>query len=667
MKMRSIRLAAAIVTACLCGLSTEALRAKAETASAQTPALAKPQRELLAALVGAVDAASAAPETNDAAFRTHLLRASDGSHYVAFTVAPPPSSPLPSGPAAMYVRLATAQRVERSPIREWLAGNQTAPPPTTSNYLAIGDMPLMGATGNLSRRPPQTAEMSQLALLDLERRRERERNAERDRQRRAELEGRSASTLETLPFEDFDFAGRARGGAIQRALTTGPGDFFIYVAWADPASPKPHDTVRVIKKRLTLPAATTTDLTVGSIILADSIQTRAAPYPPTEQASHPYVIGLTEILPSADASFTDNENLSVVFQVINARAADNGKPNLDVAFEVVRVVKGQEQPVAALTPQNYSESTLPAEFDLRVGHPLFATVSAPLATLKSGPHRLKILVTDRVRGTTATATADFTVAATALSLLRDAPALGRPFQRESILGADVLPGILAGLRPASASPALQRAFELAAAGRFVDLMVEEPVPANEEGVRAALRGLAQLSIGEASSAVQFQRAQLLGAPVAVTRLLSGAARAMQSRDADAIAAWQEALTAGAARATIVPHLLDAYLRRGDMTRAAQLIAETKTPRGAWSRSTAAILIATQKESEAIAMLDARLAAAPADADAQWLLLHALFSQFARDPNGAAAARERFMTSARTYIDAKGANAALAEEWLARAR
>jgi hypothetical protein len=650
-----VPLAAAIVSVCLCA-----------GVSAQTPPLAKPQRDLLSALVGAVDAATAAPETDTAAFRTHLLRASDGSHYVAFTVAPPASSPLPAGPAAMYVRLATAQRVERSPIREWLAGNQVAPPPLTAN-LALGDMPLMGATGNLSRRPTQTPEMAQLALLDLERRRERERTAERDRQRRAELEGRSTSASETLPFEDFDFAGRARNGAIQRALTSGPGDFFIYIAWADPASPRPADTIRVIKKRLMLPAATTTELTVGSLILADSIQTRATAYPPTEQASHPYVIGLTEILPSADASFAGSENLSVVFQVINARASDNGKPNLDVAFEVVRIVKDQEQPVAALTPQSYSEKTLPAEFDLRVGHPLFATVSAPLATLKNGPHRLKILVTDRVSGTTATANADFTVAATALSLLRDAPALGRPFQRESIFGADVLPGLLSALRPASASPALQRAFELATAGRFVDLMVDEPVPANEEGVRAALRGLAQLSLGDASSAVQFQRAQLLGAPIAVTRLLSGAARAMQARDADAIAAWQEALTAGAPRATVVPYLLDAYVRRNDFPRAAQLIAETKAPAGTWSRGTAAVLIATQKEREAVALLDARLAASPDDVEAQWLRLHALFSQLARDSNSPAATRDRFVTAASSYIDAKGANAALAAEWLASVR
>ena len=649
------RLAALIVTACLC----------AARAEAQAPNLTRQQRELLQSMVKAVDAASTQIETADIKWQHHVLRASDGSHYVAFTVAPPSSSLLPAGASALYVRLATTNRVERSPISEWLAGNLTTPPPiAASSGIAIGDMPLMGASGNLARRPSQTPEMAQLALLDLERRREAEREAERERQRRSQLEGRGTPTSETLPFEDFDLASRAQGGVIQRSLTAGPGDYFIYVAWADPASPRPADTVRVLKKRLSLPAAATTDLTIGSVILADGMQVRDRPYPAVEQTSHPYAIGLTEILPSRDSIYADTEDLSVVFQVINARPADNGKPNLDVAFQIVRVQNNEEQPVAALTPQKHSAETLPANFDLRLGHPVFATVSAPLATLKRGPYRLKILVSDRIAGHTATADADFSVTATAASLLREAPSLGLPFRKESILGSDALPAILASLRPSSPSQALQKAFDLAAAGRFVDLMVEEPVAAAEEGVRAALRGLALLSVGDASAAVQFQRAQLLGAPPGPSRLLSGAARAMDSRDADAIAAWQEALTAGAPKQLVVPQLVDAYLRRGDYQRAAPLVAEMKGARDSWSRGAAAVLIATQKESDAIAMLDARLAAAPDDQDAQWLLLHALFSQMARSNNGPPALRERFATAARAYINAKGVNASLAEAWLA---
>jgi hypothetical protein len=651
------RITALIVSACLCA-----------AVSAQTPNLSRAQRELLTAMVSAVDAAGRTPESDDVAMRTHVLRASDGSHYVAYSLTPSTAAPLPAGSPAIYVRLASAasiasQRPERSAIRDWLTGAQPVPPPIANRGIAIGDMPIMGATGSIANpnRAPMNAQTADLAAMDLERRRAREQKEQRELQRRAELEGRSAATSDLFPFEDFDFTS-APSRTLQRALTTGPGDYFLYVAWADTAAPSPAAAVHVVKKRLTLPAATSADLTIGSVILADGIQVRTAPYKPAEQASHPYAIGLTEIVPSIDANFSDTENLAAVFQVINARPADSGKPNVDIAFQVVRVVNGQEQPVAALTPQNYSEANLPAEFDLRVGHPLFATVSAPLASLKRGSYRLKILVNDRIAGHSATADTDFTVTATALSLLREAPPLSQPFRKESILGPDVLPGILASLRPASPSPALQRAFDLASAGRFVELMVEEPVPASEDAVRAALRGLAQLAVGDAGAAVQFQRAQLLGAPPAVTRVLSGAARAAQARDADAISAWQEAITSGAPRSLVAPYLLEAYLRRADYTRAAALLPDIKS--AGWSRGTAAVLIATQKEADAIPMIEARLASTPGDADAQWLLLHSLFAQLVRNPNPPAAARGRFTALARAYIDAKGVNSAIASDWLA---
>ena len=75
--------------------------------------------------------------------------------------------------------------------------------------------------------------MIDLELLDLERRRERAKEEERERQRRAELEGKAAAVAEVVPFEDFDLASRSigAGGArvISRALTTGPGDYVLYV------------------------------------------------------------------------------------------------------------------------------------------------------------------------------------------------------------------------------------------------------------------------------------------------------------------------------------------------------------------------------------------------------------------------------------------------------
>jgi hypothetical protein len=654
----SILRTAAIVTACL--YTTHA--------AAQSPDLSKNQRELLTAMIAAVDAAGSADETHDATLRTHVLRTSDGSHYVALSAVPPASVSVPSSPMPLYIRLATAppiasKRLERSLLRDWLAGNQSAPPPVARSGMALGEMPIMGPAGSIERRPMVTQGMADVNLMDLERRRAREREAAQQRQRSAELEGRAAAISEALPFEDFDFTATATSRTLQRALTTGPGNYFLYLAWADPSAAKPAESIRVVKKRLILPAATTTELTVGSVILAERIQARTAAYPPAQQASHPYAIGLTEIIPAIDTTFADNEHLSAVFQVINAQTSNAGKPDVDIAFQVVRMSGSQEQSVASLTPQNYSQANLPPEFDARVGHPLFASVSAPLSTLKRGDYRLKILVNDKLGGRTATSEVDFTVTATAAALLREAPPLGAPFRRETVLAADVLPGILSALRPQAPSPALQRALDLAAAGRFVDLMVDEPVPQSEDGVRTALRGLAMFAVGDATSAVQFQRAQLLGAPMAPSRFLSGAARAMQSRDVDAISGWQEALKAGASPSLVAPYLAEAYLRRNDLQQAAAVL-DSGPDGGGWSRTRAAVLIGTQKEADAIKLIDARLTAAPDDLDAQWLLLHGLFAQATRDAKASPAIIERFTRQSRAYIEAKGVHAALAGEWLA---
>src|SRR5688572_20936379 len=112
-----LRLAAAIVITCLCG---SALRAQS------LPELTRPQRALLQNMLTAVDRAAASPTASEDAWSTHVLRASDGSHYVAFSVTPPPAA-LANGPLILYVRLASATAgattlAERSLVREWLQG-----------------------------------------------------------------------------------------------------------------------------------------------------------------------------------------------------------------------------------------------------------------------------------------------------------------------------------------------------------------------------------------------------------------------------------------------------------------------------------------------------------------------------------------------------------------
>lgn len=137
----NVRRIAAIVTVCL-GVGSAA------HTPAQTPNLSRTQRDLHAALLMAVDDAAKADESDDASVRTHVLRASDGSHYVAISAEPPASVTMPTRPMPVYIRLASAppvaaQRPERSPTREWLVGQQTTPPPISRSGIALGDMPFL--------------------------------------------------------------------------------------------------------------------------------------------------------------------------------------------------------------------------------------------------------------------------------------------------------------------------------------------------------------------------------------------------------------------------------------------------------------------------------------------------------------------------------------------
>lgn len=661
----TVRIAMLVVSACLY-----------VTTSAQSPVpnLTRSQHDLLRAIVLATDAAAAKGGDTDAPLQTHVMRASDGSHYVAFSLEPPPDHALPSGPVTLYLRLATATPagaapiVERSAIREWLAGNRGDPRLLPRRGTAIGEMPAFGAGSIAARGSTPSSGSTDLRLMALERERARQEAEAQDRKRRAALEGREAPTRGLLPFEDFDSASRSvrHDGKriISRAFTAGPGDYDLYLAWAEPSSPKA--AIHVVRRSLHLPAARTTGLGTGSIILADSVTVRAAPYLAAEQGSHPYSIGLMEIVPASTAHYTRDRNIAVAFQVINAQSSDVGMPDLTVGFRIVRLTGGRETPVASLNPQIYNTTTLPADFNLRLGHPLFAAMTAPLATLTRGDYRLKIVVTDRLAGTAANADTDFAVIGTPASLLTEAPSFGAAFRREVVLEPGTLAELVSALTPPSPSPALARALAIARTGKVVDLLAEEPVPASESGVRTALTGLAFLSVGDASAAGHFTRALQQDAAAGPTQFLLGAARATQLRDPDAIAAWQAAIAAGAAPAATRRLLAEAFLRRNDPQRAADALAgAVAVPADAASiRVSAATQIANRREAEAIALLEPHLAAHTADQEARWLLLHALYARFVRNGTPLAGADMALFTRhARAYLDAKGAHTALAEEWL----
>ncbi|MGH9219427.1 MAG: hypothetical protein ACRD1W_08990, partial [Vicinamibacterales bacterium] len=524
------------------GLSAEARGAKEEQAP---PQLSRQQRDLLLGLVAAVDRAATAPTPNEHEWLTHVLRASDGSHYIAFSVAPPAPT-LPPTPIVLYVRLATATipgetaLAERSIVREWLQGSRVDPRMLPQRRgMAIGDMPPMGA-GAIGVRGGSAIGSGDLQAMALERERSRQRREEEEKRRRAELDGSSVTPLDRLPFEDFEvgsavsFADGTR--AIQRALTAGPGGYELWVAWADASQPASKAQYHVARRSLQL-APATAEFGLSSIIVADGISVRPAPYDPLQQRAHPYAVGLTEITPARAAIFTPSQQIAVAFQIVNPTSSTTGKPDVRISPRITRLNGTREDTVATLSPLVFDASTLPPEFDVRLGHPLIAAFAAPLATIPRGDYRLLVTAEDRVASTVVAARAAFTVAATPESLLAEAPPFAPRFAPGTVLEPVALADVLTRLETPPTSPALARAFASARAGQFADLLVNDAVPDHEQGARAALSGLALLSLGNPAAATDFQRALQLQASTAAVQVLMGAARAMAGRDAEAIAAW----------------------------------------------------------------------------------------------------------------------------------
>ena len=666
-----VRLTASVVTVCLCLLESGA--ALAQTAKAEQPReLSRQQKQLLAALVDATERAPATPPI-DHAWLTHVLRASDGSHYVAFSVTPPAPA-LPDKPVILYVRLATAAgrgetiTAERSTVREWLAGSRSDPRLLPrKGGVAIGDMPPMGA-GAIGARGAPSVGSADLQAIDLQRERQRQRAEEDEKKRRATLEGSSAAVSDRLPFEDFEIAPAAAFAdgtrAIQRALTAGPGSYDLSVAWADVSEPAAKANIHVARRRLQLGPAGGTEFGLSSVIVAERVGFRQAPYDSLAQRAHPYAIGLTEIMPARDTVFTPARSLSVAFQIFNAYASPDGKPDVRVEMRLVRLVGAREEPVAALSPLAYNATTLPPDFDLRLGHPVIAAMSAPLATVPRGSYRLMIAAEDKLGGTIAAGDARFTVVGTPQSLLAEAPGLAPRFDRAVVLAQPTLTSVLDLLSPDGPSAALAKPLQSARTGRFGDLLIEESVPPSEQPVRVALTGLALMSLGDLGSVAQFERALQLQAPTGPVQFLLGTARAMQGRDREAIAAWQAARAAGFNPPIVDRLIAEAYLRQREFARAAEAISSERAADAASARTYAATRIAASQLEAAVAALDPMLARDPADAETRWLLLHALYADYV---GGNRSRAERVATEASRYIDAKGANAALATEWLAVVR
>ena len=265
-------------------------------------------------------------------------------------------------------------------MAEWLAGRNSAPL-RRERGIAIGDMPVFGAgsaanTGNVAGSSGRGVASQNLQLLEMERERAREKREAQDRDRKSGLEGEKGPRAPNpvLPFEDFDLRATLsadKGGVpmLQRSLTAGPGEYDLIVGWADASAKDPATSVRVFKRPLDLPIASTTAFSLSGVIIADDVSLREVPIPADRQTAHPYSIGTTEIVAGA-RSIADDRRAARARRAGDqpARWRPTASRMSRSAFGIQRRTANGHEQVGVLAPQTYNRTTLPPDFDVNTGN-----------------------------------------------------------------------------------------------------------------------------------------------------------------------------------------------------------------------------------------------------------------------------------------------------------
>jgi hypothetical protein len=119
---------------------------------------------------------------------------------------------------------------------------------------------------------------------------------------------------------------------------------------------------------------------------------------------------------------TKKNELSVFFLIYNPQADGTNKPDINIEYNFCQIMPGNQpgadEPCKAgekfynkTEPQSMNASTLPPQFDLKMGHQLQTGQAVPLAGFPEGDYRLEIKVTDKLASKTVTRDVLFSVSA----------------------------------------------------------------------------------------------------------------------------------------------------------------------------------------------------------------------------------------------------------------
>ena len=223
--------------------------------------------------------------------------------------------------------------------------------------------------------------------------------------------------------------------SISRAFIAPGGEYDVFIALRDSAGETTEEdeaadasaTIMMLKETVTVPNFWTAELMTSTIIVASEIEPMTQPPTAEQQLLNPYNLGTLRIVPKKDRSFGKREELSLIFVVYNPQLGEQAqKPDVTIEYNFCKRTasdtdseksclredeEGEENPkwFNNTNPQQFNAQTMPATFDMTLGHQMVAGQSVPLALFPPGDYRLEIRVTDNEAGSDVTESIDFTV------------------------------------------------------------------------------------------------------------------------------------------------------------------------------------------------------------------------------------------------------------------
>jgi len=376
--------------------------------AAAAPPARKPlgpkEREAVLALLKAVDHAQETDALADAGvgWDNHVLKGGNQSAYVPFRLS---LGGAEMKQPAMYVRAVSRHdgvraAEEHSVLREWvLKGGDVIARPQETMYVGLGEMPVGGIAVSSRRESTAAAAAASGALLLQEQAYEKQKAAAEAAKKKEEARERDPFLF---PFEDYYFFDLKQGAGVERALMLPPGEYDVFVAMIDRGRVKTSSAV-VTRHTIVVPDFWADQLALSTLILARDVRTLKAPFAPAQQSEHPYAFGLAEVVPVAAPAFTQDDALTVVYQICNYGAPDS---DLTAEYTFYRV-DGARRLFNHTPPQVFADEDLPKPGPWETA--AFATQSVPLTPFPPGQYELEVSVRDRLTRATAKAAVAFTV------------------------------------------------------------------------------------------------------------------------------------------------------------------------------------------------------------------------------------------------------------------